>query len=917
MNQRYEEYFGRSAAQLIGQRLCDVQPAAAYAEMQPHVRAALAGQTVRYQSHPTGPDGKSYWFDVQYVPRRGEGGAVTGFFVLVFEISESKRAEAALRESEVRYRQLFEANPHPMWVYDLESLRFLAVNAAAIAHYGYSRDEFLAMTLKDIRPPEDVPALLANVAAVSDGLDQAGIWRHHKRDGKIIDVEISSHVLQFDGRPAEVVLANDVTERRREEVRGAGERAVLELMASGAPLPAVLDRLARSSEAVFPGMLCSILLLDDEGKRLMHGAAPSLPEAFCKAIDGAPIGPAAGSCGTAAFTRQRTMVSDVATDPLWTDYRDLALAHGLRACWSVPVMSSENRVLGTLALYYREVASPSAEEISGIERSAHFASVAIERHALLRSLQESQVRLQTLVSNLPGMAYRCLNDPNWTMTYVSEGCEAVTSYRRDELENNRSVAYADLIHADDRDWLWGKCQASLDARTPCQNEYRILDRHGRERWVSERASGVYAEDGALLAIDGFIQDITAARQAKIEREQIDRKMQETQKLESLGVLAGGIAHDFNNLLTAILGNASIAQIELPPGSTVQDCLENINEASLRAADLCKQMLAYSGRGRFVVQKLDLGELVEQTAQMLQISISKKAVLRYRLEKGLPSVEVDATQMRQVIMNLVINASEAIGDASGVISISTGLTRVDRHYLHGTLMDPDLLEGDYVFLEVSDSGCGMSAETQARIFDPFFTTKFTGRGLGLAAVLGIVRGHKGAMKVYSEVGRGTTFKLLFPAAAGASEPVAARPAASVGWQAKGMVLVVDDEETMRSTISRMMRIIGLEPVLACDGRDAIEIFGMMPDKFVLVLLDLTMPHMDGEQTFTELRRLRPDVRVVLMSGFNAQEALLRFPGKGLASFLQKPFTIVSLSATLKEVLDKKEPTSPDRQTELGS
>jgi nitrogen-specific signal transduction histidine kinase/CheY-like chemotaxis protein len=401
---------------------------------------------------------------------------------------------------------------------------------------------------------------------------------------------------------------------------------------------------------------------------------------------------------------------------------------------------------------------------------------------------------------------------------------------------------------------------------------------------------------------GTNTDITDRRQAAIEREQFGRNMQEAQKLESLGVLAGGIAHDFNNLLTSILGNASIASLELPPGSPVHDSIEQINEASLRAAELCKQMLAYSGRGRFIAQKVDLGELIEQTTQMLQISISKKSVLRFHIVKGLPPIEVDATQIRQVIMNLVINASEAIGDTSGVISLSTGLTRVDHAYLHGTLMAPDLPEGDYVCLEVSDSGCGMSAETQARIFDPFFTTKFTGRGLGLAAVLGIVRGHKGAIKVDSEPGRGTTFRLVFPAAAGASDTAATRSVRGTDWRGKGTVLVVDDVETMRSTVARMMRVIGLDPVLVADGREAVEVFRAQPERFDLVLLDLTMPHMDGEQAYTELRRLRPDARVVLMSGFNAQEALLRFPGRGLAGFLQKPFTIASLSATVREVLD---------------
>ena len=748
VSKRYEEYFGKPAAQLIGQRLCDMQPAAAYAEMQPHIRAVLGGKTVRYQSNPTGPDGKTYWFDVQYVPRRGEGSTVTGFFVLVFDITENKLAEQALQESEGRFRKLIEHAPEAIQLLDATTGRFVEVNSASEILFKRSAAELYEIGPMELSPP-----------------------------------------LQPDGRPS----------------REKGMEFISRAMAGETPVFEWTHRDAGGRD-----IPCEVRLLRVEiaGRAVVRGSVTDITE------------------------RQR------------------------------------------------------AEE---------------ERTHLLHALEESQVRLQTLVSNLPGMAYRCLNDPHWTMSYVSEGCEAVTGYRRDELENNRLAAYADLIHVDDRDWLWAKCQKSLDARTPCQNEYRILDKLGRERWVSERASGVYAEDGTLHVIDGFIQDITISRQAKIERELLDRKMQETQKLESLGVLAGGIAHDFNNLLTAILGNASIAQIELPPGSSVQDCLEQINEASLRAADLCKQMLAYSGRGRFVVQTLDLGELVEQTAQMLQISISKKAVLRYRLEKGLPPVEVDATQIRQVIMNLVINASEAIGDASGVISISTGLTRVDRDYLRGTLMDPDLPEGDYVFLEVSDSGSGMSAETQARIFDPFFTTKFTGRGLGLAAVLGIVRGHKGAMKVYSEIGRGTTFKLLFPATTGAGESSRAAAAVAPVWHGEGTVLVVDDEETMRSTVARMMRLLGLDPVLASDGREAVEIFRAQPERFALVLLDLTMPHLDGEQTFTELRRLRPDVRVVLMSGFNAQEALVRFPGKGLASFLQKPFTVDALRMVLEDVL----------------
>ncbi len=415
-------------------------------------------------------------------------------------------------------------------------------------------------------------------------------------------------------------------------------------------------------------------------------------------------------------------------------------------------------------------------------------------------------------------------------------------------------------------------------------------------------------DGRILHT---LRDVSERERAGIEREQFERKLQDTQKLESLGVLAGGIAHDFNNILTGILGNASLAALEVSSGSPAQTNLDHIRSASLRAADLCKQMLAYSGRGRFVVQRLSLNRLIEETTELLKLSISKQSVLRYNLLPTLPAIEADATQIRQVIMNLVINASEAISEKSGVITLNTGLTRVDKDYLGGTILAPELPEGNYVYFEVSDNGCGMSAATKARIFEPFFTTKFAGRGLGLAAVLGIVRGHKGAMKIYSEVGRGTTFKLLFPCAVGLEEEIVVTASAPAAWRGRGSVLVVDDEETVRTTAALMLKRVGFDVALASDGREALEIFEKTPERFDLVLMDLTMPHMDGEEAFTELRRLRSDVRVVLMSGFNRQEAVARFTGKGLASFLQKPFPFDGLTAVLKRVLPRENQEGGDQ------
>ena len=419
-------------------------------------------------------------------------------------------------------------------------------------------------------------------------------------------------------------------------------------------------------------------------------------------------------------------------------------------------------------------------------------------------------------------------------------------------------------------------------------------RHDRE-WTEP-------ETDALRVAAGVLGAAFERQRVEQERTSIERKMVESQKLESLGVLAGGIAHDFNNLLTSILGNANLLRYDLPIDSPQHPSLEQIEQTSLRAADLCRQMLAYSGRGRFQLQRVDLARLVEDTTHLLQISISKKVVLNFNFAATLPEVEVDPTQLRQIVMNLVINASEAIGDRSGLITLSTGLVRVDRAYLTTTYLEPDLAEGEYVFLEISDNGCGMTAEVKARIFDPFYTTKFTGRGLGLAAVLGIVRGHKGALKVYSEPGRGTSFKLILPVAPGAAGSESSAVATPDLWRGQGHILVVDDEASVRTVSARLIESLGFQVTIAMDGREAVEKFEGNPGAFDLVLMDLTMPHLDGVQAFALMRRLQPDVKVILMSGFNEQDAIANFTGKGLAGFLPKPFELATLRERIRAAIE---------------
>ncbi len=429
-----------------------------------------------------------------------------------------------------------------------------------------------------------------------------------------------------------------------------------------------------------------------------------------------------------------------------------------------------------------------------------------------------------------------------------------------------------------------------------QGEIEIETPRGR-RTLARRVSPVFDAEGHVdrqICID---RDITEERQHQ-------QQLEHTQRLESLGILAGGIAHDFNNILTAIMGNAAMAERKMNDIDPAREFLSRIESGSQRAADLCKQMLAYSGKGRFLIKPIELSSLVEEMTRLMEVSIRKNVVIKYHLTEALPLVEADAAQMQQVILNLITNANEAIGEKSGVISFSTGMMHADRKYLDRTVMPEQLPEGEYAFFEVSDTGCGMDAETVEKMFDPFFTTKFTGRGLGMSAVIGIVRGHGGAVRVYSELGKGTTFKILLPACeASVADPEGAEYTES--FRANGSVLVVDDEETIREVAAIMLEDIGYAVLTASDGLEALDVYRMHQSGIVGVLMDMTMPKMDGKSCFRELRRINPEVKVVLSSGYNEQDAISRFSGKGLAGFIQKPYSPEMLREVIRQAWGEEE------------
>jgi PAS domain S-box-containing protein len=434
-----------------------------------------------------------------------------------------------------------------------------------------------------------------------------------------------------------------------------------------------------------------------------------------------------------------------------------------------------------------------------------------------------------------------------------------------------------------------ECFATVLAGHPAHFAVSTAQPGGAVSWFDLSLTPLTGDDGQVSRVLVITRDVTAARKAEEDLRQIA-------KLESLGVMAGGVAHDFNNLLTGILGNASLLVDSVSDGD--RGLAEDIVLASERAADLTRQMLAFAGKGRFEVSRTDVSKLVREILRLVRPSIERNVEISLKLEDHC-IVEGDAGQLQQVIMNLLINAGEAMEGRPGLIVVRTGKLMADRTYLSQAVGLGDAAEGEYVFLEVSDNGEGMDEKTKSKIFDPFFTTKFTGRGLGLAAVSGIVRGHKGMLYVYSEAGRGTTFRVLFPRA----DAVQVLPATSERprTNAEGVVLLVDDEAIVRRLGSEVLKRHGYDVRLASDGREALELFRSNFREIDVVVLDMVMPVMGGETALREIREISAEVPVIVCSGYNEVEVIRRFTTQKVAAFLQKPYSATQLLEKIQVIL----------------
>ena len=461
-----------------------------------------------------------------------------------------------------------------------------------------------------------------------------------------------------------------------------------------------------------------------------------------------------------------------------------------------------------------------------------------------------------------------------------------------------SDKFYSVVHPDDRERVIATVTAAMGRLSDFEMEFRFTRKDGETRWMLARGH-VYADAShTAVRIAGVGMDIT-------DRRKLEEKVRHAAKLESLGVLAGGIAHDFNNLLTGILGNASLLK-QMVPAASSTGLLHNVIRASERAAQLSRQMLAYSGRGQFSVQPIDLSRQVREFVSFIETTVSKNVSIRLRMTDSLSMIEGDEGQLQQVIMNLVVNAAEAIGEREGWVEVTTRMERTSSPLISDLLPSQELPAGEYVVLQVADNGAGMDDATRTKIFDPFFTTKFTGRGLGLAAVLGIIRGHRGTIRVSSHPGVGTCFQVYFPASARTVER-ALSALSNDSIQGSGTVLVVDDEEIVRMAARTVLESFGYTVLEGENGREAVRVYERHLGEISVVLLDMTMPVMSGVETLQHLLQLDPDAVVIATSGYNESEAIQIF-GSSIAGFIQKPFTAPDLGRKIKGAFSRSTRTA---------
>jgi len=835
-------------------------------------------------------DGTEVWIG-QNVQLVAENGRVIELQGIARDITTQREIEQQLLESERHYRLLFESNPLSMWVFDVETLRFLAVNDAAVRHYGYSREEFLEMTIKDVRPPEDVDHLMsALTTSVGDIGNVSGISRHRKKDGSVIDVEVGWHKLNFSGKAAKLVLANDVTERKRAEQEILVQKARFQQLFENTPMGIVVvdeNDIVLDANKEFEDIF-GFSLSEVRGQHINERIVPGDQDQEGAELSAKTLQGEAIEKETVRQRRDGTLI------PVQV--------------YGVPIIANQKTV-GVFAIYVdlsqRKRMEAEREIIAEIIQGAITTSDLDEFLRLAHQAIGKYLYADNCFVALYDETTELMHFPFWVdkldpcpeprpvgigfSSYVLRTGKPILvdrelteeMYQRGEVQKSGSASAS---------WL------GVPLRTPSRIiGVLVVQNYEEENAYDERDQEFLTSVGSQIAL------AIERKRAETNLREAEDRLRQSQKMESIGNLAGGIAHDFNNLMTAVTGYSELALRSAKLDDSLRFKVEEIKKAGERAASLTRQLLAFSRKQMLQPKMLDLNAVVTGMGRMLTRVISEDIDLHFRLDDSLGQIKADPGQIEQVLLNLAVNARDAMPDG-GTLSIKT-----ENVHLNGKLTQSQFVTepGHYVMMSVSDTGCGMDAETKSHIFEPFFTTKEVGKGtgLGLATVYGIVKQSGGNIWVYSELGKGTIFKIYLPRVDEIVDEDTNDSESKAAMRGKETILLVEDEEIVRNLACEILQTYGYSVLTGANGSEGLRIGREFEGPIDLVITDVIMPLMNGREMAEKLREIRPHIGVIFMSGFTDDAIVHHGVLDESMFFIQKPFSPDALGAMARQVLDQ--------------
>ncbi|MFZ4620863.1 MAG: PAS domain S-box protein [Bacteroidota bacterium] len=903
-NECAERMYGWRADEVIGKHSKDVlrtefentQREEAVRELMANARAATSGT----QAHK---NGSRIYFEASTIAVLDDDKNILGYVSVNRDITERKMAEAALMESENKYRLLFNSNIDGISIFYINSDETISpivnANRSAAEMLGYTLDEIIGKHPSEFEVHETKDVVLSRMIEIkSKGSALFETELIHK-NGSRFAVEINVTAIKYNKRPALMNIVRDISARKRaeSELRHYA-KGLFALLQSSQSISTSLDIetvLQKSTDNIIEltDLQSAAIYTFEDGALRLGATSPALPPNFPEEYRRAFLKDHP-HIEQAMTTAHAVFVPDTAAAEFTPAERSISEQRGLRSILYLPLIGKGTAIGVLIVARTDEARVMIVSEIDLCRTFASIASIAIENARLYKQLQwelsEHKIAEEALaMSNKRlSLAQRSAGAGVWDWD-VQNGTLDWTPelYRLFGLDPAATKAsfevWNSVLHSDDRTTAGQRINDSVRNHSPLVNEYRIIKPSGEIRWISAFGDTIYNDRGEALSMSGICIDIT-------ERKLSEEALFNSQKLESIGTLAGGIAHDFNNLMNSVLGQSALALHKLPKENPAVSNIQKAIKSSERVADLTKQLLAYSGRGKFIIDEIDLNALVQENIQMLELSISKTTELRLDLCSQPPRIMCDSSQIQQILMNLIMNGNEAVVPNPGVISILTNIITIDHDTNeYSKYTAASLPAGRYAMLQVSDTGCGMNLETLSKIFDPFFSTKFTGRGLGLAAVLGIVKGHHGGLRITSNVGKGTMFEIVFPLSAHAKKKDGPEQRTLPPVHGEGRtILVIDDEPSVIELLDDTLSASNFTVISALDPVNGIEIYRQHHQNISMVILDYSMPKLNGKAVFDELLKIDSAVKVLLCSGYTEEETMSGFTGKRPAGYFQKPY-----------------------------